>query len=105
MSSMVGSVNCTNRSLSCSTPEQRQGERHTSAYPHAPMRRGAAAWRNTRRAYPEQPGHGRNTPISSGSGMESGICAATSCFTVAILYPPGGTSPGIMSGKWKVDLG
>lgn len=46
-----------------------------------------------------------NTPISSGSGMESGSWAATSCFKVATLYPPGGTSPGIISGKWKTDLG
>lgn len=44
-------------------------------------------------------------PMSSGSGMESGNCAATSCFKVATLYPPGETSPGIISGKWKVDLG
>lgn len=44
-------------------------------------------------------------PIRSGSGMESGSCAATSCFKVATLYPPGGTSPGIISGKVKVDLG
>lgn len=37
--------------------------------------------------------------------MESGSCAATSCFKVATLYSPGETSPGIISGKWKVDLG
>lgn len=46
-----------------------------------------------------------NWPMSSGSGIESGSWAATSCFKAAILYPPGGTSPGIISGKWKVDLG
>lgn len=44
-------------------------------------------------------------PISSGSGTDSGSWAATSCFKVATLYPPGVTSPGIISGKWKVDLG
>lgn len=49
--------------------------------------------------------HVWNGPIKSGSGMESGSCAATSCFKVATLYPPGGTSPGIISGKVKVDLG
>lgn len=46
-----------------------------------------------------------NQPMRSGSGMESGSCAATSCFKVATLYSPGETSPGIISGKWKVDLG
>lgn len=49
--------------------------------------------------------HRCSRPIRSGSGMESGSCAATSCFKVATLYPPGGTSPGIISGKVKVDLG
>lgn len=49
--------------------------------------------------------HRCSGPIRSGSGMESGSCAATSCFKVATLYPPGGTSPGIISGKVKVDLG
>lgn len=44
-------------------------------------------------------------PMSSGSGRESGSCAATSCFRVETRYPPGDTSPGIVSGKWKVDLG
>jgi len=37
--------------------------------------------------------------------MASGICADTNCLRVETRYPPGGTSPGSVSGNWSTDLG
>lgn len=44
-------------------------------------------------------------PMISGSGMASGICADTNCLRVETRYPPGGTSPGSVSGNCSTDLG